>query len=121
MTVKKSITDKRMLGTWQSDKARTLKELRYRPGMTAKQRKFFHRLFGHLRVKFGRGYIRSVLEDFRYVKPYVVLASDETSVAIRAYCQLTQGWDIQHMHFHGKRHFWINLGLNRKWFKRVGK
>lgn len=113
------MTDKRLLGTWQPDRARTLKELRYRPGMTAKQRKFFRSLFGHLRVKYGRGYIRAVLKDYKWVEPYEVLASDEMSVAIRSYCKLTKSWDIRHIHFKGKRHFWISFGLNREWFKRL--
>ncbi len=34
MLTKPIKTDKRLLGTWQSDKARTLKELRYRSNMT---------------------------------------------------------------------------------------
>lgn len=119
MAVKKTMTDKRLLGTWQSDRARTLKELRYRPGMTVKQRKVLRGIFGHLRVTYGRKYIRGVLEDYKFVGPYEVLASDEDSVAIRVYCKTTENWDIRHIHFHDSEHYWISLGFNREWFKRV--
>jgi len=119
MAVKKTMTDKRLLGTWQSDRARTLKELRYRPGMTAKQRKVFRGLFGHLRLSYGRKYVRGVLKDYHFTDLYEVIASDEDSVVTRVYSKVLEQWTLYHIHFVDEDHYWISIGFNREWFKRV--
>lgn len=76
-------------------------------------------MFGHLRLTYTRGRIRGVLQDYRFTQPYEVLASDDTSVAIRFYYELTDEWLIQHIHFHGGRRYWITCGYHREWFRRV--
>ena len=114
-----SKTDKRLLGTWQSDRRRTLKELRFRPGLKRKHREYLRATFGYLRLKYTRRQIYGVLRDYRYTQPYEVLASDADSVAIRCYCKITPEWFIAHIHFHGQRHYWISFGYIREWFRRV--
>lgn len=119
MAAKKSKTDKRLMGTWQSDRARTLKELRYRPGMTAKQRKMFRGLFGHLRLSYGRKYVHGVLRDYHFTDPYQVIASDQHSVVIRMYSKVLEQWTLYHVHFADEDHYWVAIGFNREWFKRL--
>lgn len=111
--------DKRLLGTWQSDRRRTLKELRFWPGLKRKHREYLRASFGHLRLKYTRRQIQWVLKDFKCSQPYEVLASDSNSVAIRTYFEICDEWIITHIHFHDDRHYWISLGYIREWFKRV--
>jgi hypothetical protein len=112
-------TDKRLLGTWHSDRRRTLKELRFRPGLSRKHRDYLRASFGYLRVRYTRRQIHGVLRDYRFSQPYEVLASDAISVAIRHYYELTDEWLITHIHFHDDRHYWISVGFIREWFRRV--
>jgi hypothetical protein len=112
-------TDKRLIGTWLSDRQRTLKELRYRPGLSRKSRRWLRASYGYLRLTYTRREIRTVLKEFRSRDPYEVLASNSGSVAIRWLCKLTNEWDIRHIHFDGPDHYWVCYGYHREWFKRI--
>jgi hypothetical protein len=119
MTKPASNKDKRLLGTWQSDRRRTLKELRFRPGLKREPREHLRASFGHLRLRYTRRRVYGVLRDFRFTQPYEVLASDSDPVAIRSYYQVIDEWLITHIHFHDDRHYWISFGYIREWFRRV--
>lgn len=112
-------TDKRLLGTWRSDRRRTLRELRFRPGLGRKHRALVREMFGHLRLTYTRRQVLGVLRDYKFTQPYEVLASDGMSVAIRAHDTLTGEWPIRHIRFHDASHYWISLGYHREWFKKV--
>src|ERR1044071_8010800 len=107
-------SDKRLLGTWKSDRRRTIKELRFRPGLARKHREYLRASFGHLRIKYTRRQIHGTLRDYHFSQPYEVLASDAISVAIRSYYEITDEWLISHIHFHGDRHYWISFGYTRE-------
>ena len=111
--------DKRLLGTWQSDRRRTVKELRFRPGLARKHRESLRAMFGHLRLTYTRRQVLGILRDYRFTRAYEVLATDAGSVAIRYYYKLTNEWLIEHIHFHDDRHYWIALGYHREWFRKV--
>ena len=119
MPKKATKTEKRLLGTWLSDRQRTLKELRFRPGTSRKSREWLRASFGHLRLTYTRHQIRTVLKDFQTTDAYEVLVSDANSVAIRWHCKVTDEWDIRHIHFHGQDHYWVSYGYHREWFKRI--
>jgi hypothetical protein len=113
-------TDSRLLGTWRSDRQPTVTEWRFSNRLTPERRRKFLDIFGHLRITYTRTRIRGVLGDYRYVQRYELLAVDSDSVAIRYEDTLVTGrWCIQHIHFEGRDHYWIALGRNREWFKRV--
>lgn len=115
-------THSRLLGTWLSDRKPTIGGWRFRKRLTPEQRRKFLGIFGHLRITYTRTHIRGVLRDYRYTQRYEVLASDSDSVAIRYEdTQLLGEWRIEHLHFEGRDRFWIALGLNREWFKRVAE
>lgn len=113
-------TDKRLLGSWRSDRRRTVAEWRFRKRLAPKRRRWFLGTFGKLQVTFTPTRIRSVFNETCLVQRYEVLASDADSVAIRYEdIQVTGRWCIQHIHFEGRDRYWIALGGNREWFKRV--
>jgi hypothetical protein len=112
-------TDKRLLGSWRSDRRRTVAEWRFRKRLAPKRRRWFLGVFGKLRVTYTRTRIRSVFDDSRFTQRYKVLAADSDTVAIYFEdMKVTGQWRIQHIHFEGCDRYWIALGSNREWFKR---
>jgi hypothetical protein len=134
--------DKRLLGTWKSDKRRTFKDWVWKKKLAPARRKFFESLFGKLRVTYTRGRVISSLRHrgWEQSQRYIVVAHDETSVAIVKYGPLQikdrRKYDaenlklaeemfgvhpkITHIHF-DKQHYWISLGngRNREFFRKI--
>jgi hypothetical protein len=131
--------DKRLLGTWKSDRARTLKEWIWVKHPSAAKRKKLAALFGRLEIRFLPGRMISKLPHcgWETSRPYVVLGTDETSVAVfefgdlqiknaRKYDSLCLAWvkelwserRIRHINFEGE-HYWISLGRNREFFRKI--
>lgn len=109
-----------MLGTWRSDRQPTVAGWRFIKRLTSERRRKFLDIFGRLRVTYTRTRIRGVLREYRFTQRYEVLAADSDTVAIRYEdAQLTGEWRIEHIHFEGRDRYWIALGANREWFKRV--
>ena len=112
--------DRRLLGTWQSDRKPTIAGWRFDKRPTPKRKRQFLGIFGKLRVTYTRKRIAGVFGDYQFTQRYEVLASDSETVAIRYEdAQLTSEWLIQHIHFEGTERYWIALGGNREWFKKV--
>ena len=112
--------DSRLLGTWRSDRQPTVSDWRFAKRLTPERRRRFLAIFGHLRVTYTRTRIRSVLRDYDSSQHYEVLGTDSDTVAIRCEDgQVAGQWRIQHIHFEGRNRYWIALGRNREWFKRV--
>lgn len=105
-------TDRRLLGTWRSDRRKTMAEWVWPRTMKLDRRKWFAGLFGHLRVTYTPRLCSWTLKEYKERGRYEVLASDADSVAI------ISGGQIRQIHFEGD-HYWISLGRNREWFKRV--
>jgi hypothetical protein len=134
--------DKRLLGTWRSDKRRTIEEWVYRKKLVPAKRKQFESIFGKLRVKYTRGrvYLSLPHRDWERSQRYIVVAHDETSVAIVKYgpLRIKDRWKynteilkleeemfgvhpkITHIHF-DKQRYWISLGngRNREFFWKI--
>lgn len=121
MATHKGKTDRRLLGTWRSDRRRTLRELRFPRHVPRKRQEPLRAIFGKLRLTYTRSRIRYVLDDWSAVRPYEVLASDSISVAIRFHDELAGEWLIQHIHFDPKDadRYWVSIGFGREWFRRV--
>ena len=110
--------DKRLLGTWQSDKARTMKEIGPRLRKGSRKARIFASMFRKLRICFLKDRVYSDFGGSLEVTNYRVLASDADSVAV-----LYRNWffgkaRIQHIHFEGTR-YWVSIGPYREFFKRV--
>ena len=112
-------TDGRLLGTWRSDKRRTLKEWAFKPGLARRHRQRFRGIFGRLKITYTRRRIHSVLGRWRYAGQYHVIGRDANSVAIMYWDVLCQEWQIEHIHFDGKDSYWVSVGWNREFFRRV--
>lgn len=113
-------TDLRLLGTWHSDREATVAEWRFRKRLPPEKRRRFLDIFGHLRITYTPTRVRVIFHDTEAVGSYELLATDPESVAIRhGVLGLDETPRIQHLHFEGPDRYWIALGPNREWFKRV--
>jgi len=118
VAIRRTKTDKRLLGTWKSDKRRTFKDFVPRPGVRGEKLDRFKALFGKLKVTFTRRKIHSDYEGSLHSVDYEVLGSDAESVAIACWDTVAEDRRIQHIHFEGK-HYWISLGGMREFFRRI--
>jgi hypothetical protein len=119
----KTKPDRRLLGTWRSDRRRTLRELRFPRHVSRKKQEPLRAIFGKLKLTYTRSRVRYALDDWRATRPHEVLASDSNSVAIRLRDETTDEWIIQHLHFDPKNagRYWVSIGFGREWFKKLSR
>jgi len=110
-------TDRRLLGAWRSDRRRTLKDWVWRPRASAAHRKRIADMFGHLLIRYTRQRMHIEFKGESSSQSYDVLGSDADSVAIAHGSSL--GQSIQHIHFAKVDRYWIAIGRQREWFRRV--
>jgi hypothetical protein len=108
--------DHRLLGTWRSDKVRTLEEWVYASSTTPEQQERIASSFGKLVVRYTPARVFTEFEGDSTRCNYRVAAIDPDSVAI--VCR-TEGIDeIRHIHFDGESRYWVTAGRNREFFAR---
>jgi hypothetical protein len=112
-------TDKRLLGTWRSDKDRTLKEWAFKATATRKHRRVIRGVFGKLRITYTRKYIHYVLGDWRQKSAYRIICRDPYSIAILYWDSMGEEWRAEYIRFDGKNSYWVPVGYNREFFKKV--
>ena len=134
--------DKRLLGTWKSDRKRTFQEWKWTKRLTPQKKKRFESLFGKLEVTYTRVEVIMTLRyrKWEHARQYAIVAVDETSVAVVHFGETKiknrKRYDpdnlnaavaifgskpkIQHIHF-DKKHCWISLGSgrNREFFRKI--
>jgi hypothetical protein len=112
--------DRRLLGTWKSDRRRTIHEFVPRKGATPKAVRKFKSLFGKLTVRYGRCRMITEFGNVRTECEYEVLGSDSESVVIRFYDSVWNEDRICQIHFQ-EEHYWIWALCMREFFKKVVK
>ena len=134
--------DRRLLGTWKSDRLRTLKEWNWIKRLSLQKKKRFQALFGKLEITYTRTRVVFLLRHRKWEQSrrYELVAADENSVAIVSFGKMRiknrRNYDpanlkfldeslwskprIQHIHFE-KNHYWISLGngRNREFFRKI--
>lgn len=112
--------DRRLIGTWKSDRRRTF--LHYKPpeDFTSEKLDKFKSVFGKLTIRWGRGKYYTLLNGFRDVQSYEIVASDHDSVVVRIRHEIYGHDCLRQICFDGD-HYWIALdgGDLCEWFKRV--
>jgi len=133
--------DARLLGTWKSDKRRTIRDWTWSKWTSRKKRKMVESLFGKVRLTFTRTRAFSDIPDqgWRSSRRYVVLGVDDESVAIMEFGEprienehkywaervaIVKDYDskpaITHIHF-DENHFWFSFGngKHREFFRKT--
>lgn len=112
--------DKRLLGTWKSDRTKTFAEFVPRRRCSRVWLRKFKSLFGKLVIRYTP---RKMHEDYDGNKgsgDYQVLGKDSESVVIRFYSTLWKQWQIQQLHFDGD-HYWVWVYGMREFFRKVSE
>src|SRR5258708_36850462 len=76
---------KLLIGTWKSDKRRTLQTWHHYHCMRGAKKRFLGGLFGILEVRYTREFVHHRLEDSEYRERYEVVAEDVESMVIRVH------------------------------------
>lgn len=110
------LIDKRILGTWQSDKERTVALWKYRKDVGDEKRERFESIFGKMKLRFSTTHVYTEFDDLNEVTPYSVVARDEDSIVIAGYRE--NKVQLQHIHFE-QDSYYVLSGYNVEFFKRI--
>jgi len=108
--------DKRLIGTWKSDKERTVARWQYNKPLDNAQREKFESIFGKLVWRITETYYYGIFEDQKFSDTYTVLASDENSVCVSHH---NDGKPELNQYFFEEGYMYILSGYNVEFFKRV--
>ena len=132
-------TDKRLLGTWKSDARRTLKDWRWKKGLSPQRIKKCKTFFGKSEAIYTKTKIISRLRhrNWESTRRYAVLGMDKDSVAIMEFGELAVKKSrkryelsplefaeelaqprITHIHFTDD-YYWISYGKNREFYRKI--
>lgn len=113
-------SDRRLLGTWQSDRRRTFRHFKPKAGCSPHSLRKFKAMFGKLVVQWDRGVYHTELDGHRSSARYEVVASDAESVVVRSRDELSGEDRLQHIHF-DEDSYWVALagGSICEFFRRV--
>jgi hypothetical protein len=101
--------DRRLLGTWKSDRRKTFERYCPMPGTRPEVVRKLKSLFGKLVVRWGRKRVYSELDGHRNSQNYEIIAADSESVVVRYFCDVFKEDRLQQIHFEGE-YYWIGLG-----------
>jgi hypothetical protein len=119
--VHKTMYDKRLIGTWQSDARKTRREIRNRTDLPEKLAKWLLPMFGKLRLRYTRTEVYTTFEDYETVEPYTVVSQDSDSLVIktRSYSPFESS-ELSHIHFEHRHRYWVELGCDGPLVKQFG-
>lgn len=112
--------DRRLLGTWKSDRRKTFEHYKPPSRMSQEQFRKLRLLFGKLIIRWGKGKVSTSICNFKESAPYKIIAGDSKSVVIQAE-HLIYGPDcLTQIHFEGD-YYWIALDDAHicEWFRRI--
>lgn len=106
----------RLLGSWVSDREKTLALWRFRPEASSETRDKVAALFGQLRLTFTATDVRATQGGTESVHPYRVLASDGRSVVLET--TVDGGRVLEQVFFEGDYCYKL-AGYNLEYFRRT--
>ena len=78
MTTHTPNTAKKLLGTWHSDRSRTLEDWIWRRGWPARKRKRLASIFGHLTLRYTKSRLYSDYKGHKEIQKYKIVAGMPT-------------------------------------------
>lgn len=111
-------TDRRLLGTWKSDRRKTFEHFRPKRGCSAKGLAKFKGLFGKLVIHWTRQRVRCELNGETWSSSYRLIARDDASVVVEFEEPYFPGKRLQQIQFQND-HYWIALDNITEWFRRL--
>lgn len=112
--------DKRLLGTWKSDRRLTLKHFKPRARLSEAKFRYFRSIFGKLVIRWGPKTYWADYEGTRSRQSYEVIATDASSVVVLVWSDLLQERILRQINFEDADHYWMALSGNLcEHFRRV--
>jgi hypothetical protein len=108
--------EKRLLGTWRSDKERTIAHWKYKKELAPEVQERFEKIFGKFTLRFTETHIYTEFEDTKDTVPYSVVAHDSSSVVIAWHEEKERS--LQQIHFEDEGYH-ILSGYNVEFYKRI--
>lgn len=108
--------DKRLLGTWRSDKERTTKLWRYKTELDPEKKAEFEGIFGKLVRRFTATHVYSEFDGDKTSTAYWVVGSDSRSVVIAT--REEDQVQLQQIFFE-ENSFYVVTGYSLEFFVRV--
>lgn len=127
---------KLLMGSWKSDKRRTLEYCHKYHVLPRARKRRFGALFGKLELRYTRNYVYHNLRGFRYKARYDVVSEDSEGIVIRIHRdELRKKFDpviaadlevfftpklelIRFRRRRGRQYYWIGLGTFCEWFRK---
>lgn len=118
------LTDERLLGTWQSDKERTVEELQRTRRLDEKQLAALSGMFGKLKITYTEATYTTKLDGVTESMPYEVVGRDRHSVVVRDLERREPDLGLTEfsvIHFDRPDSYWVftEIGGFREFFRRV--
>jgi hypothetical protein len=108
-----------LMGTWQSDRRRSLRNYKSGGKPTPARHRKFRAIFGKLKVRWTRQRYYTEFMGSKKRGKYEIVASDSNSVIVRTL--VADGEDgLQQIHFDGPDTYWVGCaGILCEYFQRI--
>ncbi|HEY4260196.1 MAG TPA: hypothetical protein VGM98_08550 [Schlesneria sp.] len=104
--------DKRLIGTWQSDRRKTFQHYKPDKSISAAHLRRFKALFGKFVIRWGRTKCYSELDGWED-------SGDDSSVVIRHPHSIAKQNVLKQIHFEGDCYWFALDGSMNEWFRRI--
>ena len=110
-----------LIGTWRSDRRRTLAQWVYPKRLAAERREVFEAIFGRLTVQFTRSRHSTIYDGQKHSGAYRVIWSREGPTFPQLVVVYGKGKDerAQHIFFDSPNSYYVQGGKCAEFFKRV--
>lgn len=111
--------DRRLFGTWKSDRRLTFKHFTPASTSTPASLRRFKSIFGKMTVRWGTRYVHIEFDEFKWKDTYEIVAKDSVSVIIKSFNDVLGEDRLSQIFFEGDYYwFWTPWEL-REFFRRV--
>lgn len=111
-------TDRRLLGTWRSDKEKTTALWKYTKEISNEDRQKFEAIFGKLTWRITSRRWEAEFEDQKWGGPYSVIAADKRSVVVSHPGEPGEHAELK-QYFFEEGYMYVVAGYSLEFFKRV--
>ena len=116
--VDERLAKQRLLGTWRSDRKRTMRSWVFPKPLSERHRKRFAHVFGKATWRFTRLFCYGQYEELQWKGPYRILWADPSSAVV--VFEQEDGENCHHLFFDGDHfYFCASRNGNVEFFKKV--
>ncbi len=116
-----TVHDDRLIGTWISDKEKTLCVMEKSRNLTEKQRNWFEQNLGKLRIKYTKDNVTIWFDDEPMTEKLKIIATDSDSVVLLGNDPFDEEAKLVMVTFEDNDNYWVysDLGNYVEYFKRI--